>query len=229
MARNKKLVKGLRRGSLLIEMLISISILAILSTAGYIGISSQITKANDAKIKSNLIEIRNAFDQYYDDMKCYPKEFPECGMPLKKGNVTYIQKFPCLDGNKPYGYELISKDPHDSRNKEKNGIVECPSWYKVLVDLQNTNDKNIDFIGCRKGCGKSCNYNFGISSTNMPINDSCPQYSLFACTPSKKCIEYTDPGISECPIIFRDDPTCQNKCDIKANDCKNEAGKKPSG
>lgn len=220
-----KKITSSHKGSLLIEMLFAISILAILSAASFIGISSQIEKAKDVKIKSDLIEIRNSFDQYYDDASCYPQALPECGKELKIGNVIYIKKFPCLEDNIPYRYELISKEPHGNQDGKKKGI-ECPNWYKVLVDIQNTNDKSIDFIGCRKGCGMNCNYNFGISSTNMPINDGCPQYSLYACTPSRKCIEYANPERSECPMIFRDDPTCQNKCSFKENNCKNEAGKK---
>lgn len=227
MAKGKKSTRKFKRGSLLIEMLISITILAILSTAGYVGISTQIVKAKDAKIKNDLIVIRNAFDQYYDDANCYPKELPQCGEPLKKGSVTYIEKFPCLDDSQPYEYQLVGKPPHDNRDQEKES-VDCPSWYKILTNLENANDKSIDFAGCRKGCGIECKYNFGISSTNMPLNDQCPQYTIYACTPSKNCIKYLYPEISDCPIVFRDDPTCQNKCSIKENDCKNEAGKDPN-
>jgi prepilin-type N-terminal cleavage/methylation domain-containing protein len=226
-AKKNKNIRKFKKGSLLIEMLIAIAILAILSTVGYAGISTQIAKAKDAKIKSDLITIRNAFDQYYDDTGCYPKEFPKCGDSLKKGNVTYIDKFPCLNNNNEYKYELISKPPHDNRDQEKKE-ADCPSWYKILVNLENANDKSIDFAGCRKGCGINCDHNFGISSTNMPLNDQCPQYSIYACTPSKRCIEYLYPEISNCPIVFRDDPTCQDKCAIKSNNCQNEAGKKPN-
>lgn len=209
--------------SKLIEVLLVIAILAILGVGTTIGVQSQMIKASDTKIKNDLITIRSAFIQYYDDTGCFPIELPNCGEDFKKNNTLYLKDFPCLKDTTPYAYEIIEA-PGNNREGDKFDPL-CPQWYKILTNLQNENDKSIDLIGCRRGCGIECNYNFGISSTNKAINEFCQQYDKYACTPSGYCQLYADPDISDCPTVFRDDQTCQGKCKIKENRCHDEKGK----
>ncbi len=202
-----------KKGSSLIEIIIAIGIMAVLAALAFVYVVPQITKAQDARTKQNLITIRSAFLQYYDDYRCFPKSIPSCGQEFKQGNVVYINSFPCNDDGTPYEYQTDNNT--------------CPTWYKVLTNLKNTNDQSIDAIGCRNGCGAKCNYNYGVTSTNISINQNCPQtpQNKYACTPSGQCVIFADPNMSRCPLVFLNDPTCQNKCSAPANRCHDSRGK----
>ncbi|MCL5435016.1 MAG: type II secretion system GspH family protein [Patescibacteria group bacterium] len=202
-----------KRGYFLTEIVIVLGIMALFATVAAILASPQITKAKDAKIKEDLIQIRNALTQYYDDTGCFPQSLPACGQDFQKGSVVYFKNFPCSPYGTPYTYQTDSKT--------------CNTWYKVLTNLGNKNDKSIEQIGCANGCGLKCDYNYGITSTNISINQNCPQtpQNKYACTPSGQCTIFADPNISRCPVIFLNDPTCQNKCSDKASQCHDERGK----
>lgn len=207
-----KKTKKLKRGYFLIQILLVMAIMAILATTAYIYVAPQINKAKDAKAKEDLIQIRNALTQYYDDTGCFPQSLPSCGQDFQLNSVTYYKNFPCSSNGTPYEYET------------DNTI--CPKWYKVLTNLLNKNDPSITSVECRNGCGQKCNYNYGLSS-NIAINQGCPQtpQNYYACTPSGQCAIYANPGQSKCPVTFLNDPTCQNQCSVKANRCHDESGK----
>lgn len=199
-----------RNGSFLIELLIAIGIMAIFSSTAFIGLLPQLQKARDAKVKEDFIQVRNALTQYYDDVGCFPESLPTCDQQFSRNTYVYFNKFPCdLFGNE-YVYE-----------PEANT---CPQSYRLLTNLENIKDKSIDMVGCRFGCGNQCLYNYGISSTNLKLNQGCVQE--FACSPSGDCVLFEDPEASRCPAIYDNDPTCGSQCSIRANQCHDERGKK---
>lgn len=198
------------KGFLLIELLIALGIMSILAFATFITIGPQISKARDAKVKEDLIQIRNALTAYNDDNKgCFPDSLPACGQAFEKNNVTYFSKIPCNPNGKDYEYETDNNS--------------CHTWFKLLANLENTKDKSIDDVGCRFGCGNQCAYNYGTSSTNVSLDQGCVKY--YACSPSGSCIAYSNPEQSQCPATFKNDPTCQNMCDKKSYKCHDESGK----
>lgn len=208
--------KKLTKGYFLIEIVIVLGIMAFFVAAGFILASPQITKAKDAKIKEDLIQIRNALTLYYDDSGCFPQSLPSCGQDFTKNNTIYFKNFPCTPYGIPYAYQTDNKT--------------CNTWYKALANLGNKNDKSINQSGCTKGCGLKCDYNYGLSSTNIAINQGCPlstpsPQNYYACTPSGQCVIFANPEVSLCPVTFLNDPTCQNKCFIKTNKCHDERGK----
>lgn len=196
-------------GSFLIELLIAIGIMAIFSGTALIGLVPQLQKARDAKVKEDFIQVRNALTQYYDDVGCFPQSLPTCGQNFSRNTFVYMSKFPCHVLGDEYIYEPEAGT--------------CPKSYRLLTNLENTKDTSIDMVGCRYGCGSQCLYNFGISSTNIKLNEGCVQE--FACSPSGDCVLFADPQASRCPAIYENDSTCQNECSKRSNQCHDERGK----
>jgi len=190
-------------GLTLFEILIAIVILSLLAVVSYLGMITQIKKARDAKRKADLEKIKIALYDYCFDNGCFPENLPECGQDI----------FPCDPLGYAYAYETEASDYRQ--------------WFKVMTNLENIRDQDIDKVGCRQGCGlPDCPYNYGVASSNILIYDGCVAY--FACLPGGEdhCVEFEDPWISECPRIFQNDPTCQGVCGDKINRCKNASGKK---
>jgi prepilin-type N-terminal cleavage/methylation domain-containing protein len=66
------LIKKIKSGFTLIEVLIVVAILAILTIAVLTSLSGQRQRAEDAKIKADLNRLQIAFEDYYNDHNCYP-------------------------------------------------------------------------------------------------------------------------------------------------------------
>ena len=207
----KKIIKKKILGLTLIELLVAMVILALLATCSFILFSTYLKRARDTKRKGNLERIKTALYDYYFDANCFPKSLPACGTNFGVGSEIYLNNFPCDYQGKPYVYQTDDSD--------------CPQRFKVLTNLEDTKDKGIDKVGCRLGCGPNCAYNYGLSSTNIRVYEGCVH--LYACTPSGYCAEFIDPEASRCPVVFENDPTCNNNnCGPRKNRCHDERGKK---
>lgn len=79
--------------------------------------------------------------------------------------------------------------------------------------MEITADSIIDRVGCRTGCGPDCQYNYGVASSNIKINQGCVTY--YACGSSGECGAFDDPWCSRCPKVFENDPTCGGGCDCE--------------
>lgn len=195
-------------------------------------------KLNDTKRKVDVENIRKAVEEYSFDTSCYPQTLPACGKSLIFENKVYLKKVPCDPKGDPYGFETSN--------------LNCNTWFKVLARIEVANDKSIERVGCGSGCGRNCDYNYGLSSPNVAPYDGCipeptpvppsstsaptptitptpsPTPRIYACAPpaSVRCIEYIDPELSQCPKVYPNDPTCNNECGIKANRCHDERGKR---
>lgn len=89
--KNSKLLRGFT----LVELLITISIIAILSTIGLVSYTSFVKNARDAKRKSDMNFIQSALEQYHSDSKYYPESLTP-GSPLKSpdGSKVYLNEIP---------------------------------------------------------------------------------------------------------------------------------------
>ncbi len=201
-------------GFTLFEFLIVIGVLGILSISSAVIASAQLKKGRDAKRKSDLNRIKIALYDYYFDKNCFPESLPACGEPLKLGENVYLASFPCDPKGNPYIYQT-----------DRTSCI----WFKVLTNLENTRDPDIDRIGCRTGCGPDCQYNYGLASTNISVYDGCIQY--YACNPGGQCQAYDNPSESGCPATYKNDPTCNNACEqsTKEERCKTASGKQEPG
>ena len=162
-------------------------------------IKKYFAKSRDTKRKGQLHYIRSQINDYYYQHGCYPTS---------------------LDDNYP----------HDPSTKEKYGYevdnISCPTKYRLLTNLELSDDPSIKSSGCVWGCGNQCNYNFGYSSTNIKVNIGC--ITQYACSPSQNCIAFEDPTKSQCPVIFENDPLCGNRCTDRNIRCHDESGKQTS-
>lgn len=204
--------KNLSRGATLIELLVMLLIIALLLIPPSVVASSQMKKARGAKRKANLNRIKTALYDYYFDNDSFPESLPDCGEKLQAGENVYLGNFPC----DPQGGEYIFQtDPDRS------------SWFKVFANLENTQDADIDRVGCREGCGPQCQYNYGVASTNVKVSGGCDTTTFFACGPNGECSEFENPGLSQCPKVYENDPSCGGECDKKSPfKCHDYRGKK---
>lgn len=147
-----------RPGFSLIELLSVISVISVLATVVIIGnLNEQPKKGRDAKRKSDLSQIRRAFEDYSTDKKegCYPSSpLPACGQRLEEGGKVYLPSVLCdPKTNSPYGYSPI---PAGS----------CPTSYWLYATLEKQDDPDIEKVGCSGGCPGASGYNFRLGSPN---------------------------------------------------------------
>lgn len=64
------------RGWTLIELVVVISLVAVLSTIALAGYRNAITRSKEAVLKEDLFRMRDAIDQYYADRGEYPMALP---------------------------------------------------------------------------------------------------------------------------------------------------------
>lgn len=92
------------RGFTLVELLITISIIAILSAIGLVAYSSVMKQGRDSKRQSDLRSIQSALEQYYSDQGFYPSDITY-GSPLSANGKTYLNTIPtgayCYKSLKP--------------------------------------------------------------------------------------------------------------------------------
>jgi prepilin-type N-terminal cleavage/methylation domain-containing protein len=217
----------------LIEILIVITILAILITIGALLLTNNINKGNDAKRKADLQRISVAFEEYYTDHNCYPlgDVLKTCG---GNGLAPYLNNIPCDPiYNSPYCYLPDTDKPT------------CFQKFNILTTLKYLADPAIAQLGCnsKSYCGwetechansKVYGYNFGLSSSNatvgntgiitIPTPPGLPSPGLpgiLACDPNGICNAYgSSAGKNGCPITFSDTSTCDAYCKYPQFRCK---------
>ena len=220
-------MKVFRKGLTLVEILLVILLFSALAIFSFISIPAQVAKARDAIRKGHIDRIDKAIEEYYADTGCYPISLALCGNSLVLEDKTYISTLPC-DPETKNSYVYVSE------------ISSCPSWFQLYGILEYTEDKIIDKLGCRQGCGPECQFNYGSSSSNQKLNPFCdenggstpipsssppPEILQYACSPGGGCDAYANPELSGCPDIYLNDPTCQDQCSFPKNRCHDARGK----
>ena len=113
-------MKTRTRGFSLIELLIAVTIIAILTAVGMANFRTASQKARDSRRESELEQIRSALELYRSDSPTgYPSTLPVCGDELVIGSNVYIKKMPC-DPSDPdsAGYSYIITRSSGSNNFE---------------------------------------------------------------------------------------------------------------
>jgi len=194
------------------ELLVSISILSILVILAYLNAPGLLAKARDAKRKADLNFLSKSLEDYNDSVGTFPLSLPGCGNPLVYDSKTHISNIPC--------------DPKDNTDYiyDSDGI-----GFRFYTNLENKQDSIIRKTKCHFGCGPDCQYNYGVSSANINLENCLPPIPLYACSPGGgqfgTCEQYDDPYLSQCPQVYPDDPTCNNQCGDNKNRCENSSGK----
>jgi prepilin-type N-terminal cleavage/methylation domain-containing protein len=211
----KKLIKGFT----LVEIIIVVAIISLLAVLIIRALINQTNKANDAKRKADIQQIRTAFEEYYSDEECYPPEtiISNCGGSELK---PYLNSIPCDPVyHTPYCYITDTDMPA------------CFQKYRLLGTLKNLSDLIIKSLGCDSGqycgwesqCGADGNrfgYNYGLSSLNSSLLNPnvnvditppplpTPGGGSWGCTPGGDCNNY-GPGSPLCDYQFSNE-SCGN-------------------
>ncbi len=170
-------------GVTLVEVLLVIAILLILAVimVGTIDPIELVGRSVDARKKKDIGRIRVAFEEYQSDKGCYPtqtiidelSEQSNCGSSVFE---PWLNDWPCGSNNEPY---IILIDPVN---------LDCPGWFRVLVNLENQNDPMIPDGWYQRGSTYHVgpyginDVNYGTSSTNINWDDfyldpSCRWYA----------------------------------------------------
>lgn len=149
-----------QKGLTLIEILIVIALLMLILLAMFKVFNVDINRAKDAQRKSDLRDIKLAFEDYYNDNQAYPPEefLEDCDGPSL---MPYLKKVPCdpVTGN-PYLYIPFPGNGDNSQG------------YRVLSFLDDPSDPIVEKLGCQNGCGipesnpeygNSLSYKYGIA------------------------------------------------------------------
>lgn len=199
---------GKSRGFTLTELLIVIAIVALLLMLGFTNWRRQVDRSFDARRKDDLQKIQRAFEEYYNDNRCYPPvaTLADCG---GAGLSPYLKRIPCdPEGQKPYFYKPL-----------EGGDI-CQG-YRLLVSLSDLGDQDISRVGCSPiaGCGFGIPYNYGISMGGAvpatgfvppegPTPTTGPTY-WWACSTLGNCNLIADP---DCEPRYQSAAACNMNC-----------------
>lgn len=160
-------------GFTLLELMIAVSIMAIIASIGFVSFNQAQLLARDSKRKQDLRNIAVALEIYYQKNKKYPQAGPSCAY----GSNCYVTStsgagwIPALDSS------YISKLPLDPINTGQpfytsstaygysyGNVSSSGNYYDLITRLENTQDKET--------CGNNGNYQLwcGIGS----CSPACP-------------------------------------------------------
>ena len=133
----------------LVELLISLSVVALLAIVALLYLRGQTMKGNDARRKADIERIRVAVEEYEKDHDCYP-QYVNCGMNQSQPVYPYLNNIPCDPiTNASYQYDYPD--------------TTCPGWYRFYSKLEFTEDPVVT-----PGIGPNGAYNYVSGSANAP-------------------------------------------------------------
>ncbi len=165
-----------RNGFTLIELLIVIALLGMLIVAGVGSFISSVKKSRDSRRKSDLGQVAQALETYYNDKGKYPLGDSGLikGCILGSGSAsdcTWGQKWSDLSASPETIYMLaLPTDPQPGEvyyYESADG-----SYYKIYSTIEDTmnTDKGVNiggYAGTNCGGGAECMY--GLASSNTPL------------------------------------------------------------
>lgn len=123
-------------GFTLVELLVTISILAILMTIAIIYYGNVQKGARDARRKSDISNIQSALEQYHADQGFYPITgdiIP--GNPIISGSKTYLSKVPTDPTSGTYSY--IASGSSNSKTTCDYSTTRCIN-YCLYATVENS-------------------------------------------------------------------------------------------
>ena len=158
-----------RNGFTLVELLVVFAIIAIMAVimVGILNPTALVNRGIDAQMKKDMSRIRVAFEEYYNDKECFPKQ-TDVDLLMTKSNCDqqvfspWLPKWICNPDGYPYKIVVDQSD--------------CPKWYKIMTNLGNKKDIDIPagwYVGTKSITGGYTNneVNYGVSSQNILWNE----------------------------------------------------------
>lgn len=157
-------------GFTLIELLVVITILGVLSSIGLGNFINSQMKGRDTQRKSDLHQLQNALEFFYNDKGNYPQASGNqiLGCPAGGGACSWGGNSAFTDGKTVY-FQKVPADP-------KGTLPYCykvssdQSKYQLFAKLENANDPDI-VTGVVLTCGGNT-YNFGAASSNTNVEET---------------------------------------------------------
>lgn len=201
----------------LTEILIVISVIALLVLIAIVYLRSQVFKSYDAKRKSEIKRIAIAIEEYEKDHDCYPLSSSVSCTNGGIGLRPYLNTIPCdpVTGASYY-YE------------QENAA--CPKWFRVYSNLQNEAD--VDY---QPNIGPNGVFTYVYESPNSPTiipqpenggsggsgGGGVPETTFYGCF-NGACLEVlwdpSRPG-PQCDPNFQNS-TCYGQCANPSNQCQ---------
>lgn len=171
-------------GFTLLELLIVIGIISVIATIGIAVIDpmTQIQKANDARMKSDLSQIQKALEQYYEDNGHYPQTYSATDFRITAADGSVVSW-----GSPWHPYmNIVPKSPYSSDSYVYYSPSNGQAYY-LYANLKRQTDSDLcdgvnnqcskigtagvsgedyDFPGIA-ACGTTVICNYGISSPNV--------------------------------------------------------------
>ncbi|MCW1949352.1 MAG: prepilin-type N-terminal cleavage/methylation domain-containing protein [Candidatus Shapirobacteria bacterium] len=187
-----------KKGFTLVELLIVMLILAVLMIMliGTINPVALMGRARDSGRKSDMEKIKKAFEEFYSDKGRYPHtEMIFCNLKQNCGAT--------IPGMSGYMKECLCDG-----NKNPYTILADPTWFKVLTNLEDKDDKDIPkdwYTDSRYNAFfEKDKINYGVSSPNVlwyekTLGSKCNPTTCFSTTfcnlPASGCNQERD-GVS---------------------------------
>jgi general secretion pathway protein G len=124
-----------RLGFTLIELVAAMTILAILTTVGIVGVRKHHKTAREAVLKEDIFQLNNCLNQYLADHGKYPTSIKNLE---EQGYVRAIPVDPMTGSSSTWITELESPDPEDDSDK---GV----GIYRIRSGATETGDNGIPY------------------------------------------------------------------------------------
>jgi len=215
----------MKKGLTLIEVLLVMSVLLLMIgiMTGTLNPIALINKGKDARRKKDINRVKIAMEEYMADEGCYPADLTEL---VDEGNCgggvfsPWLDVWPCDPNGSPY--HLFVED------------VDCPAWFKIVVYLENEEDRDIpgwwydnppgsySLVG---GSLSNSDVNFGMSSTNVLWYE---RFFPVYCFNTGQCQESTggEPGdeTRPCQPALPDGTACSGSACYLDGNCSRACG-----
>jgi len=214
-------IRKLSAGMTLVEILLVMSILLLMIgvMTGTLNPIALINKAKDARRKKDISRIKVAMEEYVADEGCYPVDslLTELVSEIDCGTDVFspwLNSWPCDPNGSPY--HLFVEE------------VDCPAWFKVIVNLENEKDRDIPswwydnspgsyLVG--DGSLSNAEVNFGVSSTNVlwyerAYSEYCLSFGQCYSKESGGCDDAGGSCVEGGGTYCFLDPSCELECQV---------------